>query len=31
LRRAIPFEDFVTFDDVEPVGERADAQAAVRR
>jgi sialic acid synthase len=30
LRRPIPFEDFVTFDDVEPVSEHAGAQAAAR-
>jgi len=30
LRRPIPFEDFVTFDDVEPVSEHAGAQAAAQ-
>jgi sialic acid synthase len=30
LRRRLAFEDFVTFDDVEPLSERAEAQAAVR-
>jgi sialic acid synthase len=30
LRRPIAFEDFVTFDDVEPVSEHAGAQAAAR-
>jgi sialic acid synthase len=30
LRRPIAFEDFVTFDDVEPLSERAGAEASVR-
>jgi sialic acid synthase len=30
LRRAIAFEDFVTFDDVEPVSEHAEAHAAAQ-
>jgi N-acetylneuraminate synthase/sialic acid synthase len=30
LRRGLAFEDFVTFDDVEPLSEQAGAQAAVR-
>jgi sialic acid synthase len=30
LRRAIAFEDFVTFDDVEPLAEHAGAQAAAQ-
>jgi sialic acid synthase len=30
LRRPIPFEDFVTFDDVEPVSKHAGAQAAAQ-
>jgi N-acetylneuraminate synthase/sialic acid synthase len=30
LRRNLAFEDFITFDDVEPLSERAGAQAAVR-
>jgi N-acetylneuraminate synthase/sialic acid synthase len=31
LRRSIAFEDFVTFDDVEPLSEHAGAHAATRR
>jgi sialic acid synthase len=31
LRRGLTFEDFVTFDDVEPLSEHAGAQAAVRQ
>jgi sialic acid synthase len=31
LRRSVAFEDFVTFDDVEPLSEHAGAQAAVRQ
>jgi len=31
LRRAIAFEDFVTFDDVEPLSEHAGAHAATRQ
>jgi len=30
LRRPIAFEDFVTFDDVEPLSEHAGAHAATR-
>ena len=30
LRRPIPFEDFVTFDDVEPLSEHAGAQATAK-
>jgi sialic acid synthase len=30
LRRSVAFEDFVTFDDVEPLSEHAGAQAAAR-
>jgi len=30
LRRPVAFEDFVTFDDLEPVGERAGAQAVAQ-
>jgi sialic acid synthase len=30
LRRSVAFEDFVTFDDVEPLSEHAGAEAAVR-
>jgi sialic acid synthase len=30
LRRGLAFEDFVTFDDVEPLSEHAGTQAAVR-
>jgi sialic acid synthase len=31
LRRPVAFEDFVTFDDVEPLGEHAGAEAAAAR
>jgi sialic acid synthase len=31
LRRQIAFEDFVTFDDVEPVGEHAEASSSARQ
>lgn len=31
LRRSVAFEDFVTFDDVEPLPEHAEASAATRR
>jgi sialic acid synthase len=31
LRRPVAFEDFLTFDDVEPLPEHADASAAARR
>ena len=30
LRRSLAFEDFVTFDDVEPLSEHAGAEAAAR-